>query len=451
MDVCESKPQPSYFAIIVTSVLLWFTLIGTSKLGDYYTVKNNWGEYRCQIEIMLFASFFGHDTMENLQFCLSSGFNNRASTAISPFYGIMSGFTQVLTTFLESINSIRITFATLVGSISQVFSEFSQRVQQLMYRIQASALRLKFLMNRVFGTMYSLVFMGMSGLKAVDNFSNTTIYKFMNFMACFPPETPLVLQDKGTVQMKDVVIGDVFANTPIRVTGTVQILGDGQQMIAMNGCSVSATHYVEEDGRWILSKDSRKGKPAEVWKGGIDRPLTCLVTSSHTLPIGNILFSDYHETEDADRSTMNTILRRLNGGVENRHAHSNYITGVDPSTDILLEDGTYCPAHSLRLGMRLRHGIVMAIITRECSTFTEYNGERFGYATAIWKKKAWLRGEDVLIEKGLCINFAVYPSAIIETRANVIRDMFELHELNIETDYANAMEKREMRSDYVLK
>lgn len=441
MEACESK-QPSFVALFITTFLLVSILFGTSKVGDYYTVKQNWGQYRCQAEIMLFASLFGHDTMENLSFCLGEGFNARASVSVSPFYGILSGFTTTLMTLLTSINSIRMTFANLVGSVSQVFSEFSGRVAALMYRIQGTAARMKFLMGRVFGTMYSLMFMGMSGIKATQNFSNTSIFKFIAFMACFPPETLVVLKNKGSVPMKDVVIGDTLESNDARVTGTVRILGDGQRMIDMGGCSVSASHYVQEDGRWILSKDSRKGKQAEVWQGGIERPLTCLVTSTHTLPIGDILFSDYHETEDADRTTMNTLLQRLNGGIASTHVHANYITGVDPATDILLEDGTYCPAHLITLGTRLRYGIIMAIIVRECSTFTTYTGETFGYATAIRKGKAWLRGDEMILRKGLCISFAVSPSAMIETRYNCIRDMFEVHDLNIQTEYASAMEKR---------
>jgi hypothetical protein len=84
----------------------------------------------------------------------------------------------------------------------------------------------------------------------------------------------------------------------------------------------------------------------------------------------------------------------------------------------------------------------MGIIVRECSTFTEYNGEKLGYATAVWKGKQWLRGKEMSIESGTCINFAVYPSAIIETRKNLLRDMFEIHDLDIQSEYVSSMKNR---------
>jgi len=290
--------------------------------------------------------------------------------------------------------------------------------------------------------MFSMMYMGMSGIQSFDNFTRTPIFGFLNAMSCFPPETKLQLKGRGDVEMNDIKIGDILEDN-IRVTGTVRILGDGQQMIEMDDILVSATHYIKEGGKWILSQDSIRGKKGEIWNGGVTRPLTCLITSTNTIPIGKFIFSDYHESEDADRSTMNRILGRLNYGEESLHLHKNYITGVDPKTDILLEDGSYCPANLITLGTRVKHGVIMGIMIRECSTFTEYNNERLGYATAVLKGKNWLRGQEIIIDNGLCITFAVHPSAIIETRHNLLRDMFEIHDFDIQVEYDSSMKQRE--------
>lgn len=437
----------SFFAIIFTSLLLTMILFGCSKVGDYYTVVQNWSEYRCQVEIMFLASLFGHDTMENLQFCLKAGFDNRASSSVAPFYGILTGFTKTLMTLLSSINSIRMVFATLVGSISQVFSEFTGRIEALMYRIQYSAMRMKFLMSRIFGTMYSIMYMGMSGIKASQNAVNTLPFKFLTFMSCFRPETLVNIEHRGAIEIRDVKIGDVFDVfdvTNIRVTGIVTMMGDGQEMIDIGGCHVSGNHYIKE-GTWKYARDSAFGTKIAPWNGSATRPLISLNTSTHTLPIGPFLFSDYHETEDADTATMVRVLARLNGHstqTEGLTDHTNYITGVAPSTEIVLDDGTFCPAHSITLGMKLRHGTVLGIIVRECSTFSVHKGERFGYATAIWKD-SWTRGDLDDTTPGLCINFAIESSATIETRGGTLfRDMFEIHDMDVEETYKNLMEVR---------
>ena len=137
---------------------------------------------------------------------------------------------------------------------------------------------------------------------------------------------------------------------------------------------------------------------------------------------------------------MKENIQRLNRKAACTHIYKNYITGVHGDTEICLEDGTYCPADSIELGTKVRHGTIVAIIKRECATFSIYKGETFGYATAIWKE-GWVRGDSIDdTTPGICISFAVSPSAVLETRGGTIfRDMFEIHDLDIQTAYADAM------------
>ena len=78
---------------------------------------------------MLMAPIYGQDPAQNLEFCLKSGFDNRASEATKPFYTYLASFAGVLTTLLGGVNSVKMTFATIVGTATTVFSQFSQRIQ----------------------------------------------------------------------------------------------------------------------------------------------------------------------------------------------------------------------------------------------------------------------------------------------------------------------------------
>lgn len=439
---CEA-PSRNFFGIIFTTIVLTMILFGSSNYTNYRTVVDNWPEYRCQVEIMIFASLFGHNTLENMQYCLQAGFDSRAGFTVKPFYDLLGGFTMTLSTLLSSVNSIRLVFATLVGNISTVFTEFSQRMQALMYRIQYTSMRLQFLMKRVYATMYSLTFMGMSGMKAAENLTNTSMFKFMSSMSCFPPETIVAIENKGLIELKDVRIGDVFQGTTSRVTGVVSMLGDGQEMVDISGCHVSGTHYIWEGG-WKYARDSVHAKKIAPWISDPARPLLSLNTSTHTLPIGGHIFSDYHETEEADAQTMRMVLDRLNGQKSSETSQPNYITGVALDTELRLADGTCIPAHSITLGTKLRHGTVVGRIVRECSTFSIYGGERFGSATAVWSvaKGMWERGVVDESTPAPCITFAVDSSATMETKAGtVFRDMFEIHDFDTEEVYKKYMEE----------
>ena len=140
-------------------------------MTNLQAIKKDWAKYRCRPDVMIMAPLYGHDAQENLEFCLKQGFDARAGGAIAPFYTIMGVFVSVLSTMLGSINNVKMIFATIVGSASTVFSEFSQRFQALMYRIQMTVIRIKFLFSRVFAIMYSIIYMGMGGMRAGVNFS----------------------------------------------------------------------------------------------------------------------------------------------------------------------------------------------------------------------------------------------------------------------------------------
>jgi hypothetical protein len=190
---------------LLTTLIFIGVLVGFQKLLNVEKIKKNWEQYRCRPDVMLMAGLYGHDASENLEYCLKNGFDKRASNVIGPFYTYLSSFTGVLLTFLSNINSLRMTFATLVGSVSQVFSEFSQRMQALLYRFQTSAIRIRFLMGRVFATMYAIIFMGVSGIRATTNFGNTFLFKFLDTF-CFDPDTRVEIDVKGEIPIKDVKI-----------------------------------------------------------------------------------------------------------------------------------------------------------------------------------------------------------------------------------------------------
>ena len=49
-------------------------------------------------------------------------------------------------------------------------------------------------MGRVFATMYAVIFMGLSGIKATTNFGNTFLFKFLDTF-CFDPDTKVILKN----------------------------------------------------------------------------------------------------------------------------------------------------------------------------------------------------------------------------------------------------------------
>jgi hypothetical protein len=426
---------------ILLTALFACILISIPKVFDFQKVKANWEEYRCRPDIMMFADFFGHSSSENINFCLKHGFDAQANQVIAPFYSYLEIFVNTLMTLLSGLNSVRMTFTTIVGTVSKTFSEFSDRFKQLFFRIQMAAIRMKYLMGRVFGTVYAILFMGMSSIQAVNNFGNTFLFKFLDTF-CFDPDTPVVLT-RGTVPIKSVRIGDIFAETGTRVTSTFKFSADGQPMVTLGSVLVSTNHYVKYNGKWIRADEHPDSVAAPPWKGGNGRPLICLNTETHSFPVGGYEFCDYDETSAGDHAAMQWVSERINGKPARSSPHS-YTTVVGEDTQIMTRDGCL-PASSVRLGERLTLGRVVGIVKKEVDQWVVIDGIRLGEAQLVWDEEniQWRRATEFApLKTGLAVfySFIVTPSACFETANGLmLRDYMEVHSPEAELSYTHAL------------
>lgn len=433
---------------LLTTLIFIGVLVGLSKLQDYKTVKENWQEYRCRPDVMIMADIYGHSSSENLEYCLKNGFDTRASQSIKPFYTYLSLFVNTLMTMLANLNSIRMTFATLIGTTTQVFREFSIRIQALMSRIQYTVYRIRFLMGRVFGIMYSVIFMGMAGIKAGQNFSNTFLFKFLDTF-CFDPDTPVEVEGKGWIPIRHATIGDILVKGGDHITATFAFAADGQSMVRLPGTIlVSTNHYLLHPitKTWIQAKDHPHAVAVDDWQGGTERPLICLNTESHQFQIGAYTFADYDETSAGDAQAMSEVMSMLNNR-PSPSQHSCSEMACAPETMIRLANGNGIPASSLSLGTWLSHGQVVGLVQKEVSQVCTYKGEVFAAGTTVWHEEslAWVRVSEVapvvvLSTKTPFTSFVVSPSAVLETASGLVfRDYVEIHDPRLEASYAEAL------------
>jgi hypothetical protein len=273
---------------------------------------------------------------------------------------------------------------------------------------------------------------------------------------CFDPDTPIQVKKNGklvTIPIKQVNIGDILKDNET-VTGTFEFWADGQQMVQMaDNTIVSTNHYILHNSKWIQARDHPDATLISPWNGGIQRPLICLNTNTHSFTLGDYVYRDYDETSEGDKQAMNRVLEMLNGRkTECMTTDSTMACGIE--TKIRLENGQQIPAEDIILGTKLSHGIVSAVIRKQSSTFCWHKGERFAPGTAVWNELtlSWMRIGDieavhVLETPEEFVSFVVTPSAMIETASGTMfRDYVEIHDPDLETSYAEALQKESVRN-----
>ena len=365
MDV--KPPDPSITPFLIAILVLTLGLVIAFYSTYLKQIGANFAQYRCNPAFMPFASLFGYDTSENFSFCLGAIFKGRVAEVFAPIFKILEGFTSILSTVTNVALGIRKLFSNFLLTVNGFIANVRDRIQSLMFQVRILLLRMKELMGKVYGTMYAVMWMGLSGISAGKNMAENDLVKFM-MEFCFDPATPVKKADGSWVLLSDIRLGDVLAATasnpkPV-VTSVFTFDGSKTPMVQIGDVTVSASHYVQYKGHWLSAEDHPDAVPTSSLP-----VLTCLNVSGHEFIVGQqeLVAADYdeHEDEVTVAETQRLALRALNGVVSNEAVIKDYALGLSPTASIRMADGTLKQLQNVVLGDSVLNGGAVKGIVRE--------------------------------------------------------------------------------------
>ena len=433
--------------IVHVLILIW-ALLGTG-LAD---LVNNWPKYRCNPLIMPFAGLFGYDSAENFNYCMKSIFSSNAGAVLTPVYGVMSSFTDIVGTISNVANSFRYLIANLLHGMERLMGSFRDRFQFILFSIRISFLKMMTLMGRIHGTFQSVIFMGLSGIQAVNNVANNDLIKFMTEF-CFNPDTLIELLDGKTKPICELKIGDklrLVNGVSPTVTSLFKFDGKKTQMVNIKGVKVSSKHYIHYDtlDSWIESGDH----PDATFSESVDE-IFCLNTDTHTISINGLLFSDYDES--TDYTVMNKTKRFSEALLNNKRENSdvgkegnNYELGFSENALIYLENGRIIPITKISLGdVLINGGIVHGIVTEMVTSVVKIGSLYVSPAQLFWDAvtNRWVRAGALYktftrqLEEPTIFYQLIVSNNIINANGFYFRDYREISDTQMESEYANKM------------
>ncbi len=430
-----------YFAIFIFAVIM-----AIAAMINIKKVKANWADHRCNPLVMPFAGLFGYNTKENFEFCMGKVFSTHSSSYLGSFGTMFSQFTNLLQMIFDSIGSLRNTIASLGGGINVIFQEFTDRISNFFFKLRLSAIHIKSLISRMYAILFSVMYMGLSGITGMSSFTNTTLYSFLDTF-CFPGETFINVEGKGEIQIKDIKIGDILLPTKSRVTATFRFYSKGQPMVKLGDTIVSTNHYVYYLGHPVKAGDHPEAKSLGSWIS--NEPLYCLNTNDNKIPLNDYVFLDYDETSDGDMVTMNFIEGRVNGEktdtLDKEYEFTEYGAAIDETTKIKTKEGNKF-AKDIKIGDKLVTGSeVVGLIRKEVNEICNVNNKLITPSTLYWNKASnkWERiGEikPIISKRTELISFIVTPNSQIELENGLrIRDYMELCSPDSEIHYSKRL------------
>lgn len=354
--------------LVILTIILIGGLIAVFGVGNMKEVAENFPRYRCNPAFMPFAANFGYDPKENFNYCVNTVLQKQAAEYFGPIYGLLGGFTDIVRLIVDVTLGIRKLFSNFLLGINGFIGNVRDRIQGLLFQIRLSFMKLNNLMGRVYGTMYSVVWMGTAAMTAGFNIADNDLVNFL-FEFCFDPETPVRMADGTWKAIRNVAVGDTLATvhgkTPV-VTSTFRFVGDRTPMVTLDGVKLSAEHYVlGPSGTWMPAGHHPRALPTESLP-----ELVCLNVNNHVFTVGRsgLVVADYdeHETPSVIRETQNVAMRALNN-VEGTSTVENYSLGLSGNTLVRMADDSWKQLRSLQLNDIVWNGGHVLGLVREYS------------------------------------------------------------------------------------
>ena len=293
-----------FLTLIIFIIFIGLYLFNIMVVG-MKNIENNWPLYRCNPIVMPFAGFFNKDVLSNFTYCIQNIQSSYMGELLQPInYGqsLLGTIIKDLETALQSVraffNKIRNFIMEIVHSIMGVFLNILISFQGLIVNI-----------TDLFGKMVGIVIVMASVISGSNKFSYSvwrgppgqTLRAIGS--VCFDENTLVKKYDKTIVKMKDLNLGDMLKNGAIVQSKMfISNLHNNNHIEDLyyipNGekrknILVSGSHLIfnKDTSSFIKVKDH---KDALLCDYNLDS-LFCLITSDHTIPLGNYIFHDWED------------------------------------------------------------------------------------------------------------------------------------------------------------
>ena len=295
------------FFIFFTLIFINLLLISLEEL------KKDFIKYRCVPIFMPFVGVIGENPVTNFAFCVKDLLGKFIPDLLAPLYISDNILTKNINGLLTSLKSLRAFLNKIRTMVTEIIQLIMSIFLFLVVGIQEISISLKDLFSKTIATAFVFRYLleggkmtGESAWRGVPGKSIRTIGSM-----CFHPNTLVKLENGSYKLISNIELGDVLKNGQI-VYGTMKLhnldhhnnyieklykfpgeLDDDKQ----NDVLVSERHlvYCNIKEKFIYVKDHKDSKLSTI----NSKLLICLITSDHTIPIGNFI---YHDWEDKQAS-----------------------------------------------------------------------------------------------------------------------------------------------------
>ena len=296
-------------------VIVFFLLYAFAALSvGVKKVEENWPLYRCNPAVMPLASVFGHDPSENFTYCIQNMQTDYMDYLLAPLNYNMGVLGTLGTETMQAIQSARVFISNLRGFLTDIITSVFGVFLNLLIEVQRTMVVIKDTIAKFVGILAGLLFTMDGSIRLMQSTWNGAPGTMVRALGkvCFHPDTKVKMADGTEKCMKDLELNEMLANET-RVLAVLRIsnlTSEGTQRECLyryklgksEETYVTGSHLVfdSEQDQFVEVCDSPHAYPC-------DRPcqvLSCLITSNHTIPIGDSIFHDWEDNNGSPSKSL---------------------------------------------------------------------------------------------------------------------------------------------------
>ena len=293
-----------FLTLIIFIIFIGLYLFNVLIVG-MKNIEKNWPLYRCNPIVMPFAGFFNHDILTNFTYCIQNIQTSYMGELLQPLNYAQSLLGTIIDDLQSALQAVRAFF----NKIRNFIMEIVHSIMSVFLNILVAFQHLIISILDMFAKMVGIVVVMASVISGSNKFSQSvwngppgeTLRAIGS--VCFDENTLIKKIDKSVVKMKDLNLGDILKNGSIvqakmfisnksdnkYIDDLYEILyGEDNSKILVSG---SHLLFDKEINQFIQVKNYKNSIPCNY---NLDN-LFCLITSDHTIPLGDYIFHDWED------------------------------------------------------------------------------------------------------------------------------------------------------------
>lgn len=300
--------------IIIIFILLF---ICSYYILSIERIKKNWPKYRCHPSIIPFASFFGHNTLDNFVYCIQNLQTNYMSYLLHPLnynLNVLGNIGETIVGALDHarsfLNNIRHFMADMVSSIFGIFTNILVAVFKLI-------INFKDLLSKIVAVLATSLYLVTGSMNTMSSAWDGPPGELVRAL-CFHPDTKVRLKDNSLKKMKDLSLNDILKTgsivqavmniTNININNNneqiedIYKIKDGENK---EDILVSGSHLIYDPNvKGFVQVKHFRGENSSIKTDIKCNELCCLITSDNTIPIGKWIFHDWEDNNGSNSKNI---------------------------------------------------------------------------------------------------------------------------------------------------